>query len=71
MSNVVEYKKALTPMERIKCAYLHLIRKVPIQDLAIAFEVNNGRVSEAVAAIQSAAENPRPLFESRDEEAAE
>jgi hypothetical protein len=53
-----EYKKALSRQERIKCAYLHCVRNVPMQDLAIAFEVNIGRVSEAVAAIKTAAENP-------------
>ena len=59
MSN--EYKTALTPAERIKCAYLHLVRGAPMQDLAVAFEVNIGRVSEAVAAIKRVSEDPLPV----------
>jgi hypothetical protein len=62
-----EYKKALTKQERIKCAYLHLIRNVPAQDLAIAFEVNIGRISEAIAAIEKAIDNPT-AFIGNDEE---
>lgn len=62
-----EYKKALTKQERIKCAYLHIIRNIAQQDLAIAFEVNMGRVNEAIAAIEAAAENPK-AFVSEDDE---
>jgi hypothetical protein len=64
---MTDYKKALTPHERIKCAYLHLIRGVAVQDLAIAFEVNTGRISEAIAAIQKAIDNPK-LFIGGDED---
>jgi hypothetical protein len=53
-----EYKKSLTKQERIKCAYLFCVRNVAMQDLAIAYEVNIGRVSEAIAAIETAADNP-------------
>jgi hypothetical protein len=63
-----EYKKALTRQERIKCAYLHLIRNVPVQDLAIAFEVNTGRVSEAIAAIEKAIDNPKAFLDNDEEE---
>jgi hypothetical protein len=49
-----EYKTALTPAERIKCAYLHLVRGIAQHDLAVAFEVNMGRVNEAVIAIKKA-----------------
>jgi hypothetical protein len=62
-----EYKKALTKQERIKCAYLHIIRNVPQQDLAIAFEVNSGRVNEAITAIETAAENPKAFVSDDDE----
>lgn len=51
----IEPKAALTPQERIKAAYLHYIRGVTQQDLAVAFEVNIGRVNEACKAIMEAA----------------
>lgn len=63
-----DYKKSLTPHERVKCAYLNLIRNVPVQDLAIAFEVNTGRISEAIAAVQKAIENPRAFIGGDEEE---
>jgi hypothetical protein len=49
----------LTPHERIKAAYLVEVRGVSVQDVAIAFNVNMGRVSEAVAAVTLAAADPR------------
>jgi hypothetical protein len=64
-----EYKTALTPKERIKCAYLHIIRGVPVQDLAIAYEVNTGRISEAISAIEKAIENPKAFLSNDDDEA--
>lgn len=48
--------RALSPEERITCAYLNVVRKVAIMDLAVAFAVNMGRVSEAVTAIRKVAE---------------
>lgn len=51
----------LTERERIKCAYLHLIAGIEIMHLAIAFEVNMGRVSEAITAIELAAANPKKM----------
>lgn len=51
----------LTERERIKCAYLHVIAGIEIMHLAIAFEVNMGRVSEAVTAIELAATNPKEM----------
>jgi hypothetical protein len=51
----------LTERERIKCAYLHCICGIEIMHLAIAYEVNMGRVSEAVTAIKLAAENPKEM----------
>ena len=65
-----EYKKALTPQERIKCAYLHLLRGVPQQDLAVAFEVNGGRVNEAVKAILKAAQDPKKFVNGDDADTA-
>jgi hypothetical protein len=46
---------SLTTEEKIIAAYLNVIRKVQVQDIAAAFNVNMGRVSEAVQAIQLAA----------------
>lgn len=51
-------KTALTPEERIKAAYLHIVRGVSQQDIAVAFEVNSGRVAEAIMAQRMAAEDP-------------
>ena len=56
----------LTLDQRVAAAYLNLVRCVPVQDLAIAYAVNMGRISEAVTAMQIAADNPllvRKLFE--------
>lgn len=58
----LEYKRALTREEAIKCAYLYFLRGVPQHDLAIAFEVNQGRINEALMAIKIASDNPRALL---------
>ena len=57
----MSHKQELTIHERIKCAYLSLICGVENQHLAIAFEVNMGRVSEAVTAIELAASDPKEM----------
>jgi DNA-directed RNA polymerase specialized sigma24 family protein len=49
-----EPKTALTPVEKIKAAYLHLVRGVTQQDIAVAFEVNSGRVNEAIMDVRAA-----------------
>jgi hypothetical protein len=46
-------KTALTPREMLKAAYFHEIRGVPQHVLADIFEVNIGRVNEAVQAIRA------------------
>jgi ParB-like chromosome segregation protein Spo0J len=51
-------KGALTPVERVKAAYLRLVRGTEINDLAVAYEVNPGRVTEAITAIKLAADDP-------------
>lgn len=56
-------KTALSAKERIKAAYLHSMRGTAQQDLATAFEVNIGRVNEAVQAIEYAAANPKEVLE--------
>jgi hypothetical protein len=49
-----EPKGALTPQEKIKVAYFHLLRGVAQQTLADMFDVNGGRVAEAVADVRKA-----------------
>lgn len=52
-------KQRLTFEENIKAAYLHFVLGVEEQAIAVAFEVNGGRVAEACIAIKKAAEDPR------------
>lgn len=54
-------KQELTPQERIKAAYLHYVLGVEQQAIAVAFEVNGGRVNEACLAIQIAADAPKEV----------
>lgn len=49
-----EPKTALTPQEKIKAAYLHYVRGINQHDIAVAFEVNPGRVNEACKAVWEA-----------------
>ena len=42
---------------KLKCSYLHLIRGISAEDLADRFDVDADFVSEAIGAIQKAAEN--------------
>jgi DNA-directed RNA polymerase specialized sigma24 family protein len=49
-----ERKAYLTPQEKLKCAYFHLIRGMAQQDLADLFDVNSGRVNEAIQVIRGA-----------------
>jgi DNA-binding transcriptional regulator LsrR (DeoR family) len=50
--------KDLTPKQRITTAYLHYVRGITQEDLAAAFDVNQGRISESCTAILHAAHNP-------------
>lgn len=63
----MSHKQELTERERIKCAYLHLVCGVEQQHLCIAFEVNIGRVSEAITTIELAISDPK-LMRMRMEE---
>lgn len=54
-------KRDLTRTERITAAYLHHVREVEVQDIAVAFDVNLGRVSEALHAIALAADDPKGI----------
>ena len=49
-----EHKTALTCNEKLTVAYLHYVRGVEQQDLAVAFAVNMGRVNEACLAVRDA-----------------
>ena len=57
----MSHKQELTKRERIKRAYLHLVCGVEQQHLCIAFEVNMGRVSEAITAIELAIDDPKEM----------
>lgn len=47
-------KTALTYEEKLKAAYFHLIRGVDQHVLADMFNVNPGRIAEAVTAVRTA-----------------
>lgn len=49
-----ERKAHLTPEEKLKSAYFHLLRGIAQNVLADLFDVNPGRVAEAVDAIREA-----------------
>lgn len=51
-------KKSLTPREKVKVAYAYLIRGVDQHTIASMFEVNAGRVAEAVKEIRAAVDWP-------------
>ena len=47
-------KTELTPTEKLKCAYFYLVRGVAQNVLADIFEVNPGRVNEAIESVRFA-----------------
>ena len=49
-----EGKTELTPREKLKVAYFYFIRGVAQHVLADMFEVNAGRINEAVNAVRQA-----------------
>lgn len=49
-----ETKTELTPREKLKVAYFYEIRGVTMHVLADMFEVNSGRVAEAITEIRKA-----------------
>lgn len=49
-----EEKGALTPREKLKVAYAYVIMGISQHDLAALFEVNQGRVAEAVRDVMDA-----------------
>lgn len=51
-------KTALTPREKLKAAYLYEIRGIEQHVLADIFEVNVGRINEAIIPIRRAAGLP-------------
>jgi hypothetical protein len=42
-----ERKTALTPEEKITAAFMHFVRQVEVQDIAMMYGINMGRVSDA------------------------
>ncbi len=63
----VDPKRSLTPQEKIKAAYLHEVRGIQQSDIAVAFEVNIGRVNEALMEIRQAVGLPTPDHKDRDQ----
>jgi hypothetical protein len=55
-----ERKAYLTPPEKLKAAYFHLIRGIAQNVLADMFDVNPGRVAAAVDDVRMALEWERP-----------
>ena len=53
-------KTDLTPREKLKAAYFYLIRGVAQHVLADLFEVNPGRVNEAIEEIRAAIRMKEP-----------
>jgi hypothetical protein len=53
-------REALSFDEKLACAYLHYVRGIMQMDLAIAFNVNMGRVNECCLAIKDAVDGDRP-----------
>lgn len=57
----------LTFEERIKCGYMYFIGGCQQHDCVMAFNSNNGRVSEACTALAIAATYPKEMREAWDE----
>ena len=55
-------KTTLTTDEIYRAAYLHHVLGVEQHVLSVAFSVNVGRISEAVQAMEYAAENVRSIY---------
>lgn len=55
MKRGYENKTSLTPREKIKAAYAYEIMGIAQHDIAALFEVNQGRVADAIKAILYAA----------------
>lgn len=53
-------KASLTPEEKLRAAYLHLIRGIAQHVLADVFDVNAGRIAEAVADVRKALNWEKP-----------
>lgn len=56
----------LSPEERIRVAYMHFSRGISQEDLAAAFNVNQGRINEACLAIKKAADDPKSVRKYHD-----
>ena len=58
---MIERKTALTFEEKITVAFMHYVRQIDQQDLAMLYGVNGGRVNEACLAIKHALAPPAPF----------
>jgi len=66
MSNLLaERRTALTFEEKITVAFMHYVRAIDQQDLAMLYGVNGGRVNEACLIVKNALQ-PRPVAVERD-----
>lgn len=53
---------ALTPEERLRCAFGHIVLGIEKQDLAALFGVSSGRITEVVRAVEVAINDPLALY---------
>jgi hypothetical protein len=51
---MTERKTALTFEEKITVAFMHYVRQIDQQDLAVLYGVNGGRVNEACLTVKNA-----------------
>ena len=49
----------LTKSQKLAAAYFHLVRGIAQQDLAALYNVNQGRISEAVRAVEDALDDKK------------
>jgi hypothetical protein len=53
---------SLTPEERLRCAFGHIVLGIDKQDLAALFGVSSGRITEVVRAVEIAINDPLALY---------
>ena len=58
---MTERKTALTFEEKITAAFMHYVRKIDQQDLAMLYGVNGGRVNEACQVVKHALGQPENI----------
>jgi hypothetical protein len=60
-------KGTLTPREKLKVAFGYFIQGLSQQDLAVQYEVNHGRINEAVKEIGAPLELTEPGYKDNGE----